>query len=74
MREERNVTLAFGPVGLAGWALLLLGILKRSRILALLGLGAVVADVTIAELGGFKAMNEARPAERASSFQEPVEL
>jgi len=30
--------------------------------------------VTIAELGGFKAMNETRPAEPASSFQEPVEL
>ena len=59
--DERQLTMAFGPVGLAGWALLLLGILKRSRILALLGLGAVAADVTIAELGGFKAMNEARP-------------
>jgi len=66
--------IAFGPIGLAGWALLLLGILKRSRIVALLGLGAVVADVTIAELGGFKAMNETRPAEPASSLQEPVEL
>jgi hypothetical protein len=60
--EQREVTLAFGPVGLAGWALLLLGILKRSRIVALLGLGAVAADVTVAELGGFKAMNEAPPA------------
>jgi len=60
--EQRELTLAFGPVGLAGWALLLLGILKRSRIVALLGLGAVVADVTVAELGGFKAMNETRAA------------
>jgi hypothetical protein len=59
--------LAFGPVGLAGWALLLLGILKRSRLLSLLGLAAVAADVTIPELGGFKAMNEPRadePSER----------
>lgn len=52
--------MAFGPVGLAGWALLLLGILMRSRFVALLGLGGVVADVTVAELGGFKAMNETR--------------
>jgi len=59
---QRELTMAFGPVGLAGWALLLLGILKRSRIVALLGLGAVVADVTVAELGGFKAMNETRAA------------
>jgi predicted lipid-binding transport protein (Tim44 family) len=58
-----ETTLSFGPVGLAGWALLLLGILKRSRIVALLGLAAVAADVTVAELGGFKAMNETRPVE-----------
>jgi hypothetical protein len=63
---ERQVTMGFGPVGLAGWALLLLGILTRRRLLSLLGLVGVVADVTIAELGGFKAMNEARPAEPAT--------
>jgi len=56
--EREELALAFGPVGLAGWGLLLLGILTRSRLLALAGLGAVVADVTVAELGGFKAMNE----------------
>ena len=67
MDEQRELTMGFGPVGLAGWALLLFGILKRSRIVALLGLGAVVADVTIAELGGFKAMNETRPAEPGDS-------
>ena len=60
MDEERELNLAFGPVGLAGWALLVLGVLLRSRLLALAGLGAVVADVTVAELGGFKAMNEPR--------------
>jgi hypothetical protein len=60
VEERRETTIAFGPVGLAGWALLLLGILKRSRFLALLGLGAVAADVTVAELGGFKAKNETR--------------
>jgi hypothetical protein len=63
MDEDRDLTLAFGRVGLAGWALLLLGILIRSRFVALLGLGGVVADVTVAELGGFKAMNETRPTE-----------
>jgi hypothetical protein len=58
--EQGETTIAFGPVGLAGWALLLLGILMRSRIVSLLGLAGVVADVTVAELGGFKAMNETR--------------
>ena len=62
MPDGDGVSLSFGPVGLAGWVLLLLGILKRSRLLSLLGLGAVAADVTIAELGGFKAMNETRAA------------
>jgi hypothetical protein len=61
-------TIAFGPVGLAGCGLLLLGILKRSRFLSLLGLAGVVADVTVAELGGFKAMNETRrPSESTSA-------
>jgi hypothetical protein len=63
MDEKRGPTLAFGPVGLAGWVLLLLGILKRSRVVSLLGLAGVAADVTIAELGGFKAMNETRPSD-----------
>jgi len=56
--ESRDLTIAFGPVGLVGLALLVLGILKGSRLVALLGLSGVVADVTVAELGGFKAMNE----------------
>ena len=58
--DQGGINLAFGPVGLGGWALLLLGILTRRRLLSLLGLGAVAADVTVAELGGFKAMNETR--------------
>ena len=62
MGENGETALAFGPVGLAGFALLLLGILKRSRFVSLLGLAGVVADVTVAELGGFKAMNETRDA------------
>jgi hypothetical protein len=60
MDEKRDVALAFGPVGLAGWALLVVGVLLRSKLLALVGLAGVAADVTVAELGGFKAMNEAR--------------
>ena len=61
MDGNRDLTIAFGPVGLAGLALLVLGIFRGSRLIALLGLSAVVADVTVAELGGFKAMNETRP-------------
>ena len=63
MDEGRASTIAFGPVGLAGWALLVLGILLRRRFVAVVGLTAVVADVTVAELGGFKAMNEAPSAD-----------
>ena len=67
MTERRETTIGFGPVGLAGWALLVLGVLFRRRLVALLGLAGVVADVTVAELGGFKALNEAGPsAERAA--------
>ena len=66
MTEQGDGTIAFGPVGLAGCALLLLGILIRSRVVALVGLGGVVADVTVAELGGFKAMNETRVTEEAA--------
>jgi uncharacterized protein (TIGR03382 family) len=66
VEREHGGTLSFGPVGLAGWGLLLLGILGRRRLVSLLGLAAVVADVTVAELGGFKAMHETRvPADDA---------
>lgn len=58
MNERRDTALAFGPVGLAGWALLVLGVLTRRRFVAVVGLSAVVADVTVAGLGGFKATNE----------------
>jgi len=60
--ERRDTVIAFGPVGLAGWALLVLGVLLGRRLVALLGLAAVVADVTVAELGGFKAKNDSREA------------
>lgn len=66
MKERRAAAIAFGPVGLAGWALLVLGVLTRRRFVAMVGLTAVVADVTVAELGGFKATNDARDAERVS--------
>ena len=62
-----------GPVGIGGCVFLLLGILKRSRMLSLLGIAGVVADVTVAELGGFKALNETRaadPVDRAADAAE----
>ena len=60
MNERRDTVIAFGPVGLVGWALLVLGVLTGRRLVAMVGLTAVVADVTVAELGGFKAKNEGR--------------
>jgi hypothetical protein len=57
--ERSQPQIAFGPIGIAGWGLLVLGVLLRRRLIALLGLTGVVADVTVAELGGFKSMNEA---------------
>ena len=38
MSERSETTIGFGPVGLAGWGLLVLGILLRRRMVALLGL------------------------------------
>ena len=61
MTERAQTQIAFGPVGIAGWGLLVLGVLLRRRLLALLGLACVVADVTVAELTGLKATNEPRP-------------
>ena len=60
MSAKRESTIAFGPVGLAGWALMIVGVVLRRRLVAAVGLSAVVADITVAELGGFKAMNEGR--------------
>jgi hypothetical protein len=68
------MTLGLGPVGLAGVALLLLGILSRRRLVALLGLAGVVADVTRPELGGFRALNEPAPAgSPAQAVDDPYE-
>ena len=58
MGTKRDTAIAFGPVGLVGWALLVLGVLARRRLVAMVGLTAVVADVTVAELGGVKSMND----------------
>jgi uncharacterized protein (TIGR03382 family) len=66
MNEGRQTAVAFGPVGLAGWALLILGVILRRRLVAAVGLTAVVADITVAELGGFKAMNEPRSSADAA--------
>lgn len=59
---DDHVTIAFGPVGLVGVVLLLLGILLGRRVLALAGLAGVAADMTRPELGGFRAFNERAPA------------
>lgn len=62
MAQRSETQIAFGAAGVAGWGLLVLGVLVRRRLIALLGLAAVVADVTVAELGGFKARNEPAPS------------
>lgn len=67
MSEGHEKTIAFGPVGLGGLALLVLGILLRRRLLALVGLAGVVADVTVPELGGFRAANEQPSADLSGS-------
>ena len=66
MSESRGTAVAFGPVGIAGWALLILGVILRRRLVAVVGLTAVIADITVAELGGFKAMNEPDSADEPS--------
>lgn len=68
MSERDDLTLGLGPVGLAGAALLVLGILFRRRLLALLGLAGVVADVSRPELGGLRAFNEPRSDEPRSAL------
>lgn len=70
MTERRDTAIAFGPVGLAGWVLLVLGVLTRRRLIALLGLAGVVADVTVAELGGFKAMNDSTRVDYVTGLPE----
>lgn len=71
MPKRDETTIAFGPVGIGGFVLLVLGILFRRRLLALLGLTGVVADVTVPGLGGFKAMNEPRQTRAGSPTGSP---
>lgn len=52
MPGRTDTQIAFGPVGIAGWAVLVLGVVLRRRLVALVGLAGVVADVTVGELGG----------------------
>jgi hypothetical protein len=61
--EQRETAIAFGPVGIAGWLTLVLGVVLRRRLVAVVGLTAVVADVTVAEFDGFKARHESSPGQ-----------
>jgi hypothetical protein len=58
--EGSELTIAFGPVGVAGLVLLAAGAVRRSLPLALLGGAALWADATRPELGGFAAARAAR--------------
>lgn len=58
MPERTEPQIAFGLVGIAGWAVLVLGVVLRRRLVALVGLAGVVADVTVGELAGLEATNE----------------
>jgi hypothetical protein len=68
--ERQQTTVAFGPVGLGGFALLVLGVLLRRRLLALVGLAGVIADVTVPELGGFRAAADTLHADKPSASTE----
>lgn len=70
MPEKPETAIAFGPVGIAGWLVLVLGVVLGRRLVAAIGLTAVVADVTVAELGGFKAMNASSDAEVADAARD----
>jgi hypothetical protein len=54
-----------GPVGLVGVAALLLGFLRRSFLLALVGGAALAADVLMPELGGYAARTSSRDADQS---------
>lgn len=54
---ERNVQIALGPVGAAGAALVVVGLLRRSSGFAAAGALAVAADVTLPQLRGFAAVS-----------------
>jgi hypothetical protein len=50
--EEKELRLAFGPVGATGLVLLALGVVRRSSPFAAAGAVAVMADATFPRLGG----------------------
>ena len=60
MADENELRIALGPVGAIGLVLFVLGLLRRSSGLAAAGAIAVAADVTLPQLRGFAAMNEAK--------------
>ena len=62
MVDRRELILAFGPVGLAGWALLLPGILKRSRLLSFIGVLRWQRTPPSPSSAGSSAINEVRSA------------
>jgi hypothetical protein len=68
-KPKPEQTLAFGPVGIFGFLLLLVGTVRRSKLTAFVGLGAVLADVTVAELGGLEAMSEPRGDDSAPASE-----
>ena len=51
--DERELRVAFGPVGGVGLVLLALGIVRRSSPVAAAGAVAVMADLTLPTLRGF---------------------
>jgi hypothetical protein len=51
--EEKELRLAFGPVGGVGLVLLALGVVRRSSAFAAAGAVAVMADATFPQLRGF---------------------
>ncbi|HEY7380271.1 MAG TPA: hypothetical protein VH572_03605 [Gaiella sp.] len=61
MSEGRVIGL--GPVGVAGLVALVLGFLRRSFLLSLLGGAALAADLTMPELGGHAARSSHAPSD-----------
>ena len=60
MNERRDTVIGFGPVGPRGLGTTRARRAHEAPVRRAPRLAAVVADVTVAELGGFKAMNESR--------------
>ena len=54
---KRQIRIAFGPVGVTGLVLILLGLVRRSTGLAAAGSLALAADATLPQLRGFAALS-----------------